>query len=113
MNNVFTGQAYDCVGISVYANGSHYRLQLSVNSSIFITEIASENKWISEIMQGRKGRRAGIIYTDESNISEALLRIFLKERIDLLDVVIEKVSRHAERKVRIEVAGTLNTLLNP
>ena len=113
MDKVFTGLAYGCVEMRLYSDGSNYILQISDDSSISTsTPLPDKDKWISETMKGRK-RYSDRIYSDENIISEMLLRILLKERISLLNTIIDKITTYAEQKVKREVARTLKGLLEP
>lgn len=113
MKKVFTGQAYNCITLFLYIDGKDYVVQIKNGTpSTYTVIVPDEDKWIFEIINERK-RRVDVIYTDEEVISEKLLRIMLKTQIDLLNVVIYSIAASTEKRVRNEVAHTLNKLLNP
>lgn len=113
MKKVFTGVAYGCVPLSLYVDGKDYLVQVKDDTSLPYTVIVpDEDKWISKTVDERK-RRTDVAYTDEVTISEKLLRTMLRERIELLSVVINAITTSTEKRVRNEVARTLQQLLNP
>lgn len=113
MRKVFTGQAYGCIEVCLYIDGINYVIQISDGHYFANTNVPDADKRISGMVRERKERRDDVIYKDEYGVSEELLRRALKERVDLLGVVIERIRTYTEQMVRKEIAGTLNTLLNP